>query len=255
LISPQRVSIMYTTFDYATSSSREASLASLQQTGNLNIMIVGLGGLGVVSLTQKIRNLIANRYPHVHTVEQRGVAQRRASTSALIRAADGFVSPSLANEGVDLLIALEPLEALRYSHLLKPDGRCFVSDSRIETIGGSQRKHVYPGTADIVASIEQACASCLMLPVSDWLQTERMLPIHASTAMLGVFCAAFGFDHNPLADSSDSNKGRAIDHQQNALAFQWGFSQYTQLSNDCNDSPRAHFIPSARKLAVGLFTK
>ncbi len=237
---------MHTTFDYATNRLREAGMKAQQQSNSLNIMIVGLGGLGVVSLTQKIRNLIADRYHHVHTVEQRGVAQRRASTSALIRAADHFVSPSMANAGVDLLIALEPLEALRYCHLLKPDGHCFVSDSRIETIGGSQRKHVYPDTADIVASIEQGCASCLMLPVSNWLQTERMLPIHTSTAMLGVFCAAFDYQYtaNPT--------GRAIDQQHNALAYKWGFSQYTKQRQGCNDAPRAHFTPVLTNLQPAL---
>lgn len=212
---------MYSNFDNSLNIPDGVNLTTELKSNSLNVMVVGLGGLGVVSLAQKLRNLIAQRYPHVHTIEQRGIAQRRSSTSAVVSAANFFVSPSLSETKVNLLIALEPLEALRFSHLLKPNGMCFISDSRIETICGSHPKYAYPDTEEIIKSIERCGAYCLTLPTAEWLKTEELLPFHVSSAMLGMFCAAFNFDYPKYK--------KTICDQKNLAACQWGFKQFNNL--------------------------
>ncbi|MBX3617743.1 2-oxoacid:acceptor oxidoreductase family protein [Nitrosomonas sp.] len=197
---------------------------------NLNIMIVGLGGLGVVSFTHKVRDLLALRYSHIHTTEQRGVAQKRASTSAVITASDFFIAPSLSEAKVNLLIALEPLEALRSAHLLEPDGVCFIADTRIETICGCHRKYVYPSTKEIVQLIELGGVRCLTLPVTSLLRSERLLPVHTSSAMLGMFCAAFNFDLELVLNNSDKNKVHSL-NTKNRTALQWGCNQFQRIQS------------------------
>jgi len=210
-----------------------ADCLSLHHPNSLNVLIVGLGGLGVVSLTQKVRNLVSGRYHQVHTTEQRGVAQRRASTSALIKASDSYVSPTLSNVEIDVMIALEPLEALRYSHMLKAGAKCFLSDLRIETIGGCQGQFAYPDTTGIVDSISAKGATCHLLPISDWLKEDAMLAVHASSAMLGCFCAAFGFVDRP------ANAEKSPAQQKNQRAFEWGFRQYIQQTTHFINPPKA----------------
>lgn len=195
---------------------------------NLNIMIVGLGGLGVVSVTHKIRDLLALRYSHIHTTEQRGVAQKRASTSAVITVSDFFIAPSLSKAKVNLLIALEPLEALRFAHLLEPNGVCFIADARIETICGSHRKYVYPSTKEIIQKIELSGVCCLTLPVASLQKSERLLPVHTSSAMLGMFCAAFNFDLELVLNNSDKNKAHSL-NTKNWTALQWGYNQFQKI--------------------------
>ena len=115
----------------------EANQSGLNIGESLNMMVVGIGGLGVVNLSRRLRDLIASRYPHVHTVEQRGVAQRRSSTAAVVMASKNEIAPNLNVPETDLLIGLEPLEALRFSDKLRPGSWCFISDSRVETQGCS----------------------------------------------------------------------------------------------------------------------
>lgn len=228
---------MYTTADYLKHGSRQLELSIPGQSQHLTIMVVGLGGLGVVSLTQKIRNLIAMRYPHVNTIEQRGVAQRRASTSALIKASGDSIGMTPAHADIDLLIALEPLEALRYGHLIKAGGQCLISDMRVETISGGRSPFDYPETAQIVAALKSHDINCQMLPIEDWLKAESMLPVHASSVMLGAFCAAYGFDYESLLPKSaqDAKNGRAVT---------WGFQQYLRQQHRYATHPEsAHDAP------------
>jgi indolepyruvate ferredoxin oxidoreductase beta subunit len=192
---------------------------------SLNMMVVGIGGLGVVNLGRRLRDLVASRYPHVHTVEQRGVAQRRSSTAAVVMASQGEVAPDLNIAETDLLIGLEPLEALRFSHTLRAGSWCFISDSRVETIGGGDQKYAYPDTGEIVAEIEQYGCRCILLPLSEWKSAEAMDPVHTSSAMLGLFCAVFGFDLDQVK-SWVSDKRSAQDAQKNIRALEWGFGQF-----------------------------
>jgi len=195
---------------------------------SLNVMIVGLGGLGVVSVTHKIRDLLALRYSHIHTTEQRGVAQKRASTSAVITTSAFPVAPSLSGAKANLLIALEPLEALRSAHLLEPNGLCFIADARVETICGSHRKYMYPSTKEIIQLIECSGVFCLTLPVASLQKSERLLPVHTSSAMLGMFCAAFNFDLELVLNNSDKNKMHSLNIK-NWTALQWGHDQFQKI--------------------------
>jgi Pyruvate/2-oxoacid:ferredoxin oxidoreductase gamma subunit len=189
---------------------------------SLNLMVVGIGGLGVVNLSRRLRDLIASHYPHVHTVEQRGVAQRRSSTAAVVMASKNEIAPNLNVLETDLLIGLEPLEALRFSHKLRPGSWCFISDLRVETIGGSGENYAYPDTRDIVAKIEGHGCHCILLPLSRWKSAEVMEPVHASSAMLGLFCAVFGFDSEQVKHWMSDKRAA----QKNVRALEWGFSQF-----------------------------
>jgi Pyruvate/2-oxoacid:ferredoxin oxidoreductase gamma subunit len=206
------------------STIQKSSIFTTLERNNLNILVVGIGGLGVVSLGRRLRDLMANRYLHVHTMEQRGVTQRRASTAAVVMAAEKEIAPRLNIAKTDLLIGLEPLETLRFSHTLRAGSWCFMSDSRIETIGGT-RKYVYPDTHEIYRKIEELGCYCTLLPLSRWRDSTGMEPVHASSVMLGLFCSVFGFNLNEVKSSVFGNYS-ARDKHKNIYALEWGFSQY-----------------------------
>ncbi len=232
---------MYLNVENFPINSNHLNVRHLSNDKGINVMIVGLGGLGVVSLAQKLRNLLSLRYLHVHTIEQRGVAQRRSTTSAMVKASNQFVSPSLAHTQVDILIALEPLEALRHAHLLKPNALCIVSDYRVETICGGMRNHLYPDTEDIVSILQEHESNCITMELDHWLKKEKLLPIYASTAMLGVFCSTLGFDRISLDEANLKSGKKHLADEKNEKAFVWGFQQFTPVDesaiNDQNYSP------------------
>ncbi|CAI8936057.1 2-oxoacid:acceptor oxidoreductase family protein [Methylocaldum szegediense] len=195
----------------------------------LRILMVGIGGLGVANLTRRLRDLIADRYCHVCTAEQRGVAQRRASTAATLVAGRSVCAPSLDVSDVDILIGLEPLEALRYRDRLRPGSLCLLSDVRIETICGGLRQ--YADTREIVCELEWQGAQCVLIPLAQWHRSERMEPVYASSVMLGLFCAVFDIDIERAKTLAFCGLAPRIAHK-NIRAMEWGFRQFRREASD-----------------------
>jgi indolepyruvate ferredoxin oxidoreductase beta subunit len=187
---------------------------------NLHVLITGIGGQGVVGLSGRLRDVLAANYPYVYTSEQRGVAQRRASTGSTVIASKQERAPSLNLPEVDILIGLEPLEALRASERLLPGSWCLLSDVRVETIAGGDSRFAYADTENILQQIEQRGVKCILLPLAEWHETNRMEPVYASSAMLGAFCAAFGHDLQAAKALFAKKGSRAPD--KNIQALEWG---------------------------------
>lgn len=99
-----------------------------------NIMIVGVGGQGTL-LTSRILGGIAIRSKFdVKLSEVHGMAQRGGSVVTYVRYGESVAEPIVEAGQVDILIAFERLEALRYIHFLKLDGVVIVNNWRIDPI-------------------------------------------------------------------------------------------------------------------------
>jgi Pyruvate/2-oxoacid:ferredoxin oxidoreductase gamma subunit len=115
-----------------------------------NVLVVGVGGQGVVTLGNFFQDYASKdpRIPHFVATESRGVSQREGSVYALIRyifnVLDGAkkkgqqgssdiptIAPVIPKGKVDLIIALEPLEFLRYIDFLSPTGICVINLRRL----------------------------------------------------------------------------------------------------------------------------
>ena len=98
----------------------------------MNIMVVGVGGQGTL-LTSRIIGKCALEAGHdVKLSEVHGMAQRGGSVVTFVRFGDVVREPVVEEGSVDVLISFERLEALRYAHFLKPDGKIIVNDCRID---------------------------------------------------------------------------------------------------------------------------
>lgn len=98
----------------------------------MNIMVVGVGGQGTL-LTSRIigKTALAAGYD-VKLSEVHGMAQRGGSVVTFVRYGERVFEPTVEEGSVDVLISFERLEALRYAHFLKPDGKIIVNDCRID---------------------------------------------------------------------------------------------------------------------------
>ena len=98
----------------------------------MNVMIVGVGGQGTL-LTSRIlgKTALAAGYD-VKLSEVHGMAQRGGSVVTYVRYGDKVNEPTVEEGSVDILLAFEKLEALRYAHYLKKDGVLIVNDCRID---------------------------------------------------------------------------------------------------------------------------
>ena len=99
---------------------------------NVNIMIVGVGGQGTLLISRIIGNTALSQGLDVKLSEVHGMAQRGGSVVTFVRFDKQVNEPVVEEGNVDVLIAFERLEALRYAHFLKKDGKLIVNDCRID---------------------------------------------------------------------------------------------------------------------------
>lgn len=97
-----------------------------------NIVIVGVGGQGTLLTSRILGNLALTKDYDVKLSEVHGMAQRGGSVITFVRFGDSVAEPIIEAGQADLLIAFERLEAVRYIHLLKPDGLLIMNDERID---------------------------------------------------------------------------------------------------------------------------
>ncbi len=130
----------------------------------LNVMVVGVGGQGTLLTSRIIGKTALSQGYDVKLSEVHGMAQRGGSVVTFVRFGDKVYEPVVEEGNVDVLIAFERLEALRYAHFLKKDGALIVNDTRIdpmtvvigaseypekiiETLNGEHKVHAIDGGA------------------------------------------------------------------------------------------------------------
>ncbi|MDD5264792.1 MAG: indolepyruvate oxidoreductase subunit beta [Candidatus Bipolaricaulis sp.] len=95
-----------------------------------DIILAGVGGQGLLALAAVLGQAARELGLHLKQAEVHGMAQRGGVVQSHVRFSDRPVHSDLVREGTaDLVLSLEPMEALRYLPYLKPDG-ALVSDTR-----------------------------------------------------------------------------------------------------------------------------
>ena len=87
----------------------------------MNIMIVGVGGQGTLLTSRIIGKAAIMAGYDVKLSEVHGMAQRGGSVVTFVRFGEKVYEPVVEEGCVDILIAFERMEALRYAHFLRPD--------------------------------------------------------------------------------------------------------------------------------------
>lgn len=112
------------------------------------IVLSGVGGQGVLSMAQIVLEALRRSGFHALQSEIHGMSQRGGSVHAQVCFADQPISSPLIDDGcADLLIALEPLEALRYVPMLRLSGHAVVAEDPMPDMEG------YPPLEDVHAAL------------------------------------------------------------------------------------------------------
>jgi indolepyruvate ferredoxin oxidoreductase beta subunit len=113
------------------------------------IVLSGVGGQGVLSLAQIVLEALRRSGLHALQSEIHGMSQRGGSVHAQVCFSDLPLTSPIIDEGcADLLIALEPLEALRYMAMLRRNGQLVVSEEPQADMAG------YPPLDDVYAALK-----------------------------------------------------------------------------------------------------
>lgn len=89
----------------------------------LDIIIAGVGGQGIVSIAATIGLAAVEAGLFLKQAEVHGMSQRGGEVQSHLRISDKEIASDLIPEGKsDMIISVEPMEALRYLCMLKQDG-------------------------------------------------------------------------------------------------------------------------------------
>ena len=88
-----------------------------------DIILAGVGGQGILSIASCIGIAAVEKNMYLKQAEVHGMSQRGGDVQSHLRISDNEIASDLIPEGkADLIISVEPMEALRYLPMLAKDG-------------------------------------------------------------------------------------------------------------------------------------
>lgn len=89
----------------------------------IDIILAGVGGQGILSIASIIGDAALKKGLFLKQAEVHGMSQRGGDVQSHLRISDHEIASDLIPEGrADLIIAVEPMESLRYLSFLSKDG-------------------------------------------------------------------------------------------------------------------------------------
>lgn len=126
------------------------------RTSECDIVIVGVGGQGVILISDVIGRAAVKAGKPVRGAETHGMAQRGGSVINHTRIGCRY-SPMVPSGGADVLLALEPAEALRFAHFLSNDGVALVNVNPVLPVTVTTGKASYPSLDEIISPLTAVC--------------------------------------------------------------------------------------------------
>jgi indolepyruvate ferredoxin oxidoreductase beta subunit len=121
----------------------------------MDLLIAGVGGQGVVLASDIVGEAALAAGYDVKKTDTLGMAQRGGSVVSNVRLAPKVWSPMIKDGEVEIILALEKLEAARWSHLLRPGGIAIVNDYRQPPLTVSLGQEKYPDDEAIIAALKR----------------------------------------------------------------------------------------------------
>lgn len=184
----------------------------------VNVMLVGVGGQGSLVAGEILAQAAQASGYAVSASEVHGMAQRGGSVCSTVRFGPRVTAAVIPEGQVDILLAFEKLEALRYLPQLGLEGVALVNDQQVMPSLESLKMVPYP--AGFEETLYLNARRAWVVPALDNAQ-KLGNPKVANTIMLGVL--------SQLLDISADAWKRALQRgvpshtlEDNVRAFEWG---------------------------------
>ena len=152
-----------------------------------NMITVGVGGQGILTLMRIIAEAALKQGHDVKTSELHGLAQRGGSIPCHIRFGKKIHSPLIMEGKADLIIALEPMEALRASYFGSRGNKTtfLVNNYRLIPLSVPIIKEKYPPLRKIVEDLKHFSTKVILINASDIVKKETGSIVSTNIYMLG----------------------------------------------------------------------
>ena len=172
-----------------------------------DIILAGVGGQGILSIATVIGDAALNEGLYLKQAEVHGMSQRGGDVQSNLRlSSDPIYSDLIPLQGADIIISLEPMEALRYLPYLKPDGWIVTSSKPFVNIPN------YPDLNEVIACVKEI-KNHVLVDVEELAKQAGAPAQAANMVLLGAAIPMLDIDHDKIIAGVQrifSRKGETI---------------------------------------------
>lgn len=172
----------------------------------IDIILAGVGGQGILSIASTIGYAAVNTGLFLKQAEVHGMSQRGGDVQSNLRLSDKEIASDLIPMGkADMIISVEPMEALRYLPMLNPNGWVITNTKPFINIPN------YGAVENVIAEIGKLNNKIAI--DADDIAKELGSPRSANMVILGAASPFLDMDYQSLEDAivaMFSRKGQEI---------------------------------------------
>jgi indolepyruvate ferredoxin oxidoreductase beta subunit len=169
-----------------------------------DIILCGVGGQGILSIATIIGEAAMNENLYIKQAEVHGMSQRGGDVQSNLRISSNPIASDLIPKGgADVIISMEPMEALRYLPFLASEGWIITSSTPFVNIPN------YPDIEKIKADLG-ALKNVIMLDIEQAAK-DNGVPRSANVILLGAAQKALGIEYEKIEDAIRRVFGRKGD--------------------------------------------
>ncbi len=171
-----------------------------------DIILCGVGGQGILSIATIIGEAAMKENLYIKQAEVHGMSQRGGDVQSNLRISSEPISSDLiAKGGADVIISMEPMEALRYLPYLNKEGWIITSSTPFVNIPN------YPEMEKLMADYARL-KNVVMIDIEK-MAKENGVPRSANVILLGAAQKALNIEYDKLENAIRrvfGRKGEAI---------------------------------------------
>lgn len=171
-----------------------------------DIILCGVGGQGILSIATIIGEAALKEGLYIKQAEVHGMSQRGGDVQSNLRISSAPIHSDLIAQGqADVIISMEPMEALRYLPYLKRDGWIITSTTPYVNIPNYPDMEVINGDLAKLPNV-------IAIDIEE-MAKEGGVPRSANVILLGAAQQALGLDYEKLEDAIRrvfGRKGEAV---------------------------------------------
>jgi indolepyruvate ferredoxin oxidoreductase beta subunit len=120
-----------------------------------DLLLTGVGGQGNILASDIIGDLALAAGYDVKKTDTLGMAQRGGSVVSHVRIAEKVYSPLIKEGEVDILLAFEKLEGIRWASYLRPGGIAIINNQAVPPLSVNLGVDKYPADAAVMQVLKQ----------------------------------------------------------------------------------------------------
>ncbi len=190
-----------------------------------DIILCGVGGQGILSIATIIGEAAMKENLYIKQAEVHGMSQRGGDVQSNLRISSAPIQSDLIPKGrADVIISMEPMEALRYLPFLSKEGWIITSSTPFVNIPN------YPEMSTINADLSKL-PHVIQIDIEQQAK-EAGVPRSANVILLGAAQQVIGIEYEKLEEAIRRVFGRKGDAivEANIKALAIGHAAYQQHS-------------------------